>query len=49
MYIYICIEQLSEKYQRRNLILLSLLNLDCIYVSYIYKFLYIFIAHYSAY
>ena len=32
MYIYICVEELTEKYHMKNLIILSLLNLDSTYV-----------------
>ena len=43
IYTYISIDELTEKYHIRNLILVYLLNLHSIYVHYICVFIYIYI------
>ena len=43
IYTYISINELTEKYDIRNLILVYLLNLHSIYVHYICVFIYIYI------
>ena len=43
IYTYISIDELTEKYHIRNLILVYLLNLLSIYVHYICVFIYIYI------
>ena len=49
IYTYISIDELTEKYHIRNLILVYLLNLHSIYVHYICVFIYIYIYIYIAY
>ena len=43
IYTYISIDELTEKYHIRNLILVYLLNLHSIYVHYICVYIYIYI------
>ena len=49
IYTYISIDELTEKYHIRNLILVYLLNLHSIYVHYICVFIYIYIYIYCLY